>query len=84
MNVKMKKFNKHNKPVRKCSIQELCTSKFMGQQCDRWCSDEEWIENICELIRLGIFNLDDMKQLLFYNDYCKVRKAYNDMSKINE
>jgi hypothetical protein len=73
----MKKFNKYNKPVRKCSIKELCTSKIFGEPCDRWCSDEDFIQYICELITLEIFDLDDMKELLYYKDYCKVRKAFN-------
>ena len=83
MNVKMKKFNKHNKPVRKCSIKELCTT-WIDKPCDRWMSDEDMIENLCELIQMEIIDLDDMKWLLFYPDYCKVRKAYNNMNKINE
>ena len=75
---------KYGKPIRKCSIQELCTSGFIGQQCDRWCSDEAFIEHICELIRLEIFDLDDMKELLYYKDYCKIRKAFNEQKFTSE
>lgn len=77
--IRVKKFNQQRKPIRKCSIQEMCTSKMIDMPCDRWCSDEECIDTICRLIKIGIFDLDDMKQLLFYNDYCKVRKVYNNM-----
>jgi hypothetical protein len=73
----MKKFNKHNKPVIKATIEELCTS-WVDKPCDRWISDEECIETICELIQIGVFDLDDMRWLLFYPDYCKVCKAFNE------
>ena len=79
----MKKFNKYNKPIKKCSIEELCTS-FIGIKRERWCSDEECVEMICEMIGLGLIDLDDMKWLLFYPDYCKVRKMYTIMNKNNE
>lgn len=75
----MKMSKQYGKPIRKCSIEELCTSKAIDMPCERWCSDDECIAYICKLIELEIIDLDDMKQLLFYNDYCKVRKAYNNI-----
>ena len=73
----MKMSKQYGKPIRKCSIEELCTSWGVNKPRNRWCSDDEGIAYICKLIELEIIDLDDMKQLLFYNDYCKVRKAYN-------
>lgn len=72
---------KNYKVIKKCSIEELCTSRAMGIPCDRWCTDEECIQYTAELIMLGVLSLDMMKDLLIKEDYWKVHKAYKTMQK---
>lgn len=69
------------KPMRKCTIEEICTSKLMDMPCNRWISNEECVDYIVELIQLGLLSLNEMKLMLFYQDFCKVRKAYNNAQK---
>ena len=68
----------YKKPSRKATIEEFCTTKYYGDtEHHKWCSEEEYITTICQLIEIGIFDLDDMKAILVYNDYCKIRRAWN-------
>lgn len=60
-------------PIRKCTVKEICTSKGMDMPCDRWISDEECVDTLARLIYKEILSLEEMKALLFYQDYCKVR-----------
>ena len=67
---------RYGKPVRKCSIKELCTSKMMNMPCERWISDEECVNHLVLMIKMGIFSLDMMEQLLYKPDYIKLKSAY--------
>ena len=67
---------RYGKPVRKCSIKELCTSKMMNVPCERWISDEECINHLVMLIQIGLISLNMMEQLLYKSDYIKVKTAY--------
>ena len=67
---------RYGKPVRKCSIKELCTSKMMNVPCERWISDEECVNHLVLMIKMGIFSLDMMEQLLYKPDYIKLKSAY--------
>ena len=73
----MKMVQKYGLPTKKCSIKELCTSWVDGVSRDRWCSDEEFIHHICEIIRIGIMDLEDMKIMLYKEDYYKVLRHWN-------
>lgn len=70
------KTKQYGKPMRKCTIKELCTSKMMDMPCDRWISDEELIKHLVLMIQMGIFSLDMMEQLLYKPDYIKLKSAY--------
>ena len=72
---------RYGKPVRKCSIKELCTSKMMNMPCERWISDEECINHLVLMIQIGIFSLDMMEQLLYKPDYIKLKSAYQKKKK---
>lgn len=62
----MRKFNLFNQPKRKVSIKEL----------SKGFTEKDWIEDMCDLIHIGVFDLDDMKWLLIKEDYLKLYKAY--------
>ncbi len=75
----MKNFNRNNKPMKKVTLEEFCTVGFIGDiKKEKWISEEECIRTICELIKINVFDLDDFRWLFYYQDYCKVRKTWNE------
>ena len=41
-----------------------------------WISDEECVNHLVLMIKMGIFSLDMMEQLLYKPDYIKLKSAY--------
>ena len=63
--------------MKKCTIEELCTSWIQGVSRKRWCTDEEYIGMLCELIQLKRMELNELKMLLYKEDYYKVLRYWN-------
>jgi hypothetical protein len=63
--------------VKKYTIQELCMTWIQGISRKRFCTDEEYIGMICELIQLKIRTLEEMKMLLYKEDYYRVLRYWN-------